>query len=215
MANYPKVKILRAEKREGLIKARIRGTVAAKGQILVFLDSHIECMVGWLEPLVDRIARNPTNVVCPVINVINQETFQFHPTTDPRAVQIGTFSWRLIFKWFPTPKHEIERRKDPSEPIRSPTMAGGLFAINKDFFQNLGMYDPGFDIWGGENLELSFKTWMCGGTLEVVPCSQVGKSLSYVKEINKDKFNNIHDFKVTFFERNLRTAGDLVLMFSN
>lgn len=50
-----RVRVLRMEQRTGLIRARLRGAAATRGQVITFLDAHCECTVGWLEPLLARI----------------------------------------------------------------------------------------------------------------------------------------------------------------
>lgn len=99
--NYPKVQIIRAQKREGLIRARLLGAAAAKAPVLTYLDSHCECTEGWLEPLLDRIARDPTTVVCPVIDVIDDTTLEYH-WRDSGGVNVGGFDWNLQVRNIPT-----------------------------------------------------------------------------------------------------------------
>lgn len=165
-----KVVLYKTEQREGLIRARIFGARRASGKVLVFLDSHIEVNEGWLEPLLSRIYANPKRVVTPIIDIINADTFEYNPSPIVR----GGFNWGLHFKWENLRTGTLVNDEDFVKPIKSPTMAGGLFAMDRKYFTQLGEYDSGMNIWGGENLEISFRIWMCGGILEIIPCSRVG-----------------------------------------
>ncbi|KAK0144724.1 Polypeptide N-acetylgalactosaminyltransferase 4 [Merluccius polli] len=172
MSKLERVRLIRTNKREGLVRARLIGATYATGDVLTFLDCHCECVPGWIEPLLERIGENKSTIVCPVIDTIDWNTFEFYMQTD--EPMIGGFDWRLTFQWHAVPEVERKRRKSHIDPIRSPTMAGGLFAVSKAYFEYLGTYDMGMEVWGGENLELSFRVWQCGGSLEIHPCSHVG-----------------------------------------
>ncbi|XP_072115778.1 polypeptide N-acetylgalactosaminyltransferase 3 [Mobula birostris] len=177
--NYVKpfqiVKVVRQLERKGLITARLLGASVATGEVLTFLDAHCECFNGWLEPLLSRIAENYTAVVSPDISNIDLKTFEvMKPNPYGQNHNRGNFDWSLSFGWEALPNHEKKRRKDETYPIRSPTFAGGLFAISKQYFEHIGAYDDQMEIWGGENIEMSFRVWLCGGQLEILPCSVVG-----------------------------------------
>lgn len=169
------VKIVRQRERKGLITARLLGATVATAETLTFLDAHCECFYGWLEPLLARIAENYTAVVSPDIASIDLNTFEFNkPSPYGSNHNRGNFDWSLSFGWESLPDHEKQRRKDETYPIKTPTFAGGLFSISKDYFEYIGTYDEEMEIWGGENIEMSFRVWQCGGQLEIMPCSVVG-----------------------------------------
>lgn len=56
------------------------------------------------------------------------------------------------------PERELTRTNfDRTAPRRTPTHIGCAFAVDREFFFEIGTYDDKMDIWGSENLEMALR----------------------------------------------------------
>lgn len=78
---------------------------------IYILLTHIFTLI-----LLNLNPKDRTRIVCPVIDVIAMDSFQYiAASTELR----GGFDWNLVFKWELLPGEEKARRKnDPTVPIR-------------------------------------------------------------------------------------------------
>ena len=52
--HFDNVKVVHADRREGLIRTRLLGAKHATGDVLLFLDSHVEANINYLPPLLGK-----------------------------------------------------------------------------------------------------------------------------------------------------------------
>ncbi|XP_060066774.1 probable N-acetylgalactosaminyltransferase 8 [Ylistrum balloti] len=189
--------IHRSFERLGTMKSRVLGTQLAKGDVVVFLDSHVEVNTGWLEPILYEINQNYTTIVQPSIDVIDPETFEYKPFF--RNDKRGHFRWSMAFEFVPlTPQQQTQVAAEPTKTFNTPAIVGCAFAANRKYFLDIGGLDTGMRIWGGEDVELSVRVWLCGGRMKISPCSHVAHI-----------FKTDHPFKMKYPDlvyNNKRTA---------
>ncbi|XP_016982143.1 putative polypeptide N-acetylgalactosaminyltransferase 13 isoform X2 [Drosophila rhopaloa] len=156
------------QERMGLIWSRNRGALLASGHHVLFLDSHCEVNEGWLEPLLERLAQDPNLAVSPILDPIDPKTLSYRRGNEMLK---GGFDWSLHFHWL---RRRLANQELPEMPYKSPAFAGGVLMMSRDWFLKLGGFNAYLKIWGGESIELAIKLWLCGGQIEIVPCSRIG-----------------------------------------
>ncbi|XP_041367912.1 inactive polypeptide N-acetylgalactosaminyltransferase-like protein 5 [Gigantopelta aegis] len=171
--HFPKglVTIIRLPKRSGLIKARLRGFELVTSEVVSFFDSHMEVNLHWLEPLLVEIKKNRSTIAMAHLDYIKADTMQYD--FEPGYKTRYGFDWRLIFfeTYF---RLDQQASKSEVDPLPGVVMVGPAFAVDVKYFKDIGTYDSGMEIWGGENIELAWRVWLCGGQLLHSPCAKVG-----------------------------------------
>ncbi|XP_037735019.1 polypeptide N-acetylgalactosaminyltransferase 9 isoform X2 [Chelonia mydas] len=190
------VKIVRNNKREGLIRARIQGWKAATSPIVGFFDAHVEFNTGWVEPALTRIKEDRKRIILPAIDNIKYNTFE----VQQYANAAHGYNWGLWCMYIIPPQDWLDKG-DESAPIRTPAMIGCSFVVDREYFGEIGLLDPGMEVYGGENIELGMRVWQCGGSMEVLPCSRVAHI-----ERTKKPYNNDIDY---YAKRNALRAAEV------
>jgi len=138
----------------GIARARNAGAAVAAGEVVVFLDAHCYCPLGWLAPLTDPFADPAVALTGPAFGSIR----------DPFGVACGV-TWAdpsLSNVWLPG---------DTKGPV--PFHIGACQAVRAETFAAAGGFDAGMTRWGSEDVELCLRLWLLGHEVHAAPESVV------------------------------------------
>ena len=91
-------------------------------------------------------------LVVPTITALDPDTWEENAGSSSQACYM---TWNADFTWLLNPGRDV------------PVMSGGLLAISKRWWEETGGYDDHMIAWGGENIDQSLRSWLCGGRIEV------------------------------------------------
>lgn len=184
-----RVRILRPQRRLGAAHARNFGARHARGRILVFCDAHIEAPERWFPPFRAALARPGVGLVGPAC-------------TEMDARDLKGFGLRIVdaglnCNWLD---------QLSSSPYEVPLLGGFFLGVHRKLFLELGGFDPGFGIWGMEDIELVMRIWAFGYRCMVLPGVEVAHLDSSLRSRGEDPYPEYQLDGVRWIQTTLRFA---------
>lgn len=141
---YKDIKIISAPSL-GAAGSRNLGAEAASGKYLFFCDAHISVPDYWLDTLIKTLEENNAHIIAPVIKDMIKKNCKGYGQTWNNNLEV---TWLL--------------NKPENNGSEIPIACGCVFGIRKEVFDAIGGFDMHFQVWGKEDEELCFKSWLFG-----------------------------------------------------
>jgi len=169
--SFPVVRLVRLGTRVSRVRARsLAVDQHVTNDVVIFVDAGVMCIPGWLSPLLELVstaADGQTTIAVPHYDHLTHPITLQYVETDSDLV--ASLSWSLTVR--------MRRRgtsrvlKDDGQLSRSvAVLRGEVFAVRRSFLSSIGgLYDDRLEdgTGVGEHVELSLRTWLCGGSIKV------------------------------------------------
>jgi len=189
LAERCRLRVLRHEATMGLMVAKQTGGDAAAGEFIGFFDCHVAPNRGWHVELLGKLREQPRRLVVPTITDLDLDTWDEKRSSSSNSKCY--ISWDTEFMWF----------EDSSDFI--PVVSGGLVAISRAWWKASGGFDKDMRGWGGENVDQSLRTWLCGGEIVRAKSSRV----AHMWRVPQDQRTSAHYRLVRGTDNNARVAA--------
>lgn len=133
----------------------------ASGSELVFIDRPAKFSQDWIEPLISEV-KDQNKIVSPVVHTLDLNLWSSENNHWSR------FGWRWDLELYSRPKTQMKE---------SPAISSYCMIMTKKWFEHLGYFDSGMQDGYGEDIEISLRSWLFGGSCVIRDDSTIASSI--------------------------------------
>jgi len=152
----PRVKIIVLDKSIGQRAGYNLGVRESSGEFVTKIDAHALFSEGFDEVL--KANCPPGTTVLPEMRRLNVHTWSDKPRGRTHFMYFGM---DLYCHYWNSYRHRPEAKAEYPEVM---TGQGSCWFTTREFNDYIGLLDEGVGSWGNVGIEVSLRTWLCGGT---------------------------------------------------